>query len=370
MNKILFYTDSELYGGAEKQMLTLVENLSNWQCVVVMRNLPVFKDLFTKIETLPNVTLMKITARNKHSLGLFLQTFQILKKTKPDLIHLHSWNPMAGKFLILAAKLLKIKIINTQHDPFLLKFPKSIYQQWSLNKSDKIIAVSEKNRNLLIQISPKNRSKISTIHNGIELTKAAKISLAKKQQLKQQLDLSNDTKIILSAGTLHPRKGFLNLLEAFKLTNKVLPNWHLIIAGEGPQETVLRKKIEELNLTKQVSLIGFRNDLDQLFQISDVFALASHQEAFGLVIVEAMNAGNAIIATRAGGVPEIIQDNKNGLLVEPNNNKDLARALEKLMKNEKLRIELGESALISSQQFSATNMALSYQKIYQITLQE
>lgn len=368
MNTIVFYTDAELYGGAEKQMLTLISNLSNWKCIVIVRDVPVFENLFRQLEQLPHVKIIKMKAKSKHSLSLFFQTFFALKKIKPCLIHLHSWNPMSGKYLILAAKILKIKVVNTQHDPFPLKFPKSIYQKWSLKNSKIVIAVSEKNRETLNEILPK--SKILTVHNGIELTENMLISQSEKERYFTKFDLRNEHKVILSVGTLHPRKGFLDLLAAYNLIQQKYPEWRLIIAGEGPQKEILEQQIGHLKLKEKVKLIGFRDDLENLFQIADVFALASHQEAFGLVVVEAMNAGKAILATNSGGVPEIVQNEVNGILVEPKNSVQLAQALSRLIENPELRQKLGQNAKIRSQVFSAKQMALSYEKIYQLTLQK
>ncbi len=368
MKKIAFYTDAEMLGGAEVQMQTLLGELPLLEKLVIMRDLPVYEEYFQAVSAMINTKLVRVKAKSKHSWQNFLQTYRALKKFKPDLLHLHTWNPMANKYALLAAKFLHIPVLNTQHDPFILNFPKSIYQKWSVQNSEQIVCISHHNAELLKKAFPQFQERIVVIHNGLRLPQQTALSSRELEILKQDLDLPQMSKIILSVGTLHPRKGYLDLLKAFSRVSKEHQDWYLIIAGEGPQKAEITEMINQNQLSDKVRLLGYRNDLGKIYQLAEIFVLASHQEAFGLVIVEALHAGKAIIATKAGGVPEIIENGENGILVEPKNPDLLAQKLISLIQNSAQRSALAENAPSRAQLFSAAKMAENYALQYQLII--
>lgn len=365
IHKILLYTDTPLFGGAEKQLISLAKNLnkSKFEPIIVCRHLETLQLLIDEANQLKIKTYL-INSKSKHSLSNLTEFNKIIKTEKPDLIHVQAWNPMAGKFAIMAARQKKIPLIVTEHDPFPLNWPKSIYKKWANQKVAKMITVSHANQKMLEEIYPEMIGRLTTIHNGIE--KFASINESKRQQIRREIFKAGpETKVILGVGTLHERKGFKYLIGAYAKIHKDFSNSRLVIVGEGPERNSLENLIKNLSLSDKVFLIGQRDDVPDLMQSANLMVLPSLKEAFGLVLIEAMHAGLPIIASQVGGIPEIIMDQKNGILIEPANKNSLVKALNKLLSKDELAKQLSKNGLEHWKNFSASQMAEKTGQIYQ-----
>ena len=160
------------------------------------------------------------------------------------------------------------------------------------------------------------------------------------------------------------QKGFDILLRAY--AGAALPGRDLLLAGDGPEKGSLEKLAAELGLGSQVHFLGRtdRKTTASLFAGCEWFVLPSREEPFGIVNLEAMAAGKAIIATRVGGVPEIVADGVNGILVEKENVAALAAALRQLAGNPAQRAQLGAAGRTRAQQFAWPNIAERYAAVY------
>ncbi len=344
MKKILFYTDTPLFGGAEKQMFVLAKYLNDYKVVLVCRDNKHNQSWLHEFEKLPHCQIETVKTNSKNGLGNFWHLRKAIRKHQPKLIHAHLWNPLACKYIYPATILSNIPLVITEHDPFKLSAPKSLIKKITLAATNKIICISKANRNFLAQLYPRHSKKLQVIHNGIELAKPIK---SKRSG-------------ILSVGTLHQRKGYRYLIEAISK----LPEQNVKIAGEGPERAKLEKLIKNLNLVNRVELLGYRDDITKLMSEAEVFVLPSLKEAFGLVILEAMQAGTPVISTRAGGVPEIITNGENGLLVEAGDSQQLTEAIKKVLLKRDLSNKLSKSGLKRVKEFSAQKCAELTAKIY------
>jgi glycosyltransferase involved in cell wall biosynthesis len=368
--KILFYTDTPLYGGAERQLFLLLKNLDRQKFlpVLVCRNTSALQNWAKECQNL-NIKVYQITSSSKHSLSNYFQVKKIVLLEQPEILHGQIWNPMAGKYLFLLKKTFDIPLIITEHDPFPLNFPKTIYKKWANKLADQIICVSHSNQKLLENLYPNLKNKIEVIHNGLEPLEN-KINAAERAMTRTQifqLSPNSKTKIIFSAGTLHNRKGYHILLEALAKIKSTFPDFKLVIAGEGPEHQNLADLRKNLNLDHQVLLLGQRDDIAKLMQSADLFILPSLKEAFGLVILEAMQANLPIIASLVGGIPEILGNNYP-FLTEPNNADQLAEKIQKYLNNPGIYSEIISNYPAILERFSAQSTALQTEKIYQKTL--
>lgn len=344
--KIFFYTDTPIYGGAERLMLLLAKNLDKekYQVCLVCSN---YKQLneWCKEWLAEGLKVHRIKVAHKHDPRHLTQLGSLLRKEKPNLVHIHLWNPGSCRYAFSVINKKNTKIITTEHDPFPLKGLKNSLKKKTLKKIDHVVAVSDANKDLLIKLYPELKNKISTIHNGIDIDKFDKslfhFSTQYKARIKEQLfNAKNEDFIILSIAALHPRKGLNYLMEAFKNIHAKDPKTKLIIVGEGPERKNLTKLIKILELDNDVMLLGEQNNIPQILKSSDLFVLASLKEAFGLVLLEAMAAQIPVIASEVGGIPEIIQHNKSGLLVQPANIEDLTNGIRTIMNNPALKQKL------------------------------
>lgn len=166
---------------------------------------------------------------------------------------------------------------------------------------------------------------------------------------------------ISAVGRLTPEKGFHLLIEAFGRSGVMTHD--LLIGGSGPQETELRSLIKRRGLTGRVHLVGRldRGEVASLHAGADVFVLSSlADEGFPLACVEGMASGRAVVATRSGGVPEVMIDGENGLLVDKGDVQQLATAIGRLCNDPDLRSRLGAAAAATATRFDWERLAGEY----------
>lgn len=368
--KIFFYTDTPIYGGAERHMLELARHLDRdkYQVTLVCSG---YKQLnpWCKQWTERGFNVHRLKVAHKHDPRHLTQLKKILKKEKPQILHLHLWNPGGCRYAFRAVNKKQTKLIATEHDPFPLKGLKNRIKKNCLKKTDLTIAVSNANHDMLVKNYPELKGKIVTIHNGIDIknfqNNIIRFSSQHKKQVKEKLfkaDL-NDF-IILSVAALHERKGLKYLIEAYAKVREKNPKSKLVIVGEGPERKKLEKLIKNLKLDNDVLLTGERKNVAQILKSGDLFLLPSIKEAFGLVLVEAMAIGLPVVGTNAGGIPEIIENNKSGKIVEAGNSGQLADTIIELMENEPLRQKLAYVGHHEVKKFDVAEMVKKTEKIY------
>lgn len=363
MKQVLFYTDTPLLGGAENQMLILAKFLPSDKYKISVacscfKNLNAWCQKFMELGI--NVIRLKVAGKHDPRHGLFLK--KILKNF--DLLHLHVWNPASCRWAFLAAG--KIPIIVTEHDPFILRGIKGWLKNKLMNRVAAIIAISEASKKIIIEQNPELSEKITVVHNGIDIEQwreQAKIE-SRNEYKRAELGALPNQKIILCVAELHERKGQKYLIEAVKiLADSGALNFKLVFVGDGPQ----RKYYEKLAtpLGEKVLFLGRKKEVAKLMSASDVFVLPSVREAFGLVLLEAAAVGLPIIASNVGGIPEIIDDGKSGILVPPENLEVLAEAINKLLQNPALAENLAHEAKSKVEMnFSAKTMAGKTAEVY------
>jgi glycogen(starch) synthase len=179
---------------------------------------------------------------------------------------------------------------------------------------------------------------------------------------------------LLGIGRLVQQKGFDVLLHAFARAREKngLEGFDLLLAGEGSEQGALENLLSELKLEGHAHLIGRagRDEAMALFKGCAFFVLPSRHEPQGIVNLEAMAAGKAVIATRVGGVPEIVLENQTGILVAPDNPSSLARAMSTLAADPGLALRLGEAGRARAQNFSWPAIADHYLDIYQAVIRQ
>ncbi|GGW86922.1 hypothetical protein GCM10007391_20880 [Alteromonas halophila] len=189
-----------------------------------------------------------------------------------------------------------------------------------------------------------------------------------RSNAKQSLDLDARFCHLLSVGHLGPIKGHQDTLEAIaSLPENVRTSLRLHIAGSGSEQeqAAITSKVEALGLQQEVSLLGQITNVSDWMTACDLFILPSHEEAFGLVFIEAGAKGLATIATRVGGIPDIIEHQETGLLVPPKTPSALSDAIRQLTENADLRQTMGQKAhkRVASR-FSTDNMINQYLAIF------
>jgi glycosyltransferase involved in cell wall biosynthesis len=157
--------------------------------------------------------------------------------------------------------------------------------------------------------------------------------------------VSQSARIVAAVGRLSEEKGWVTLIEAVaRLPQDRQRDVHWMIAGDGPLRPLLEERIARHALSERVYLLGFRRDVPAILGAADVVVLPSYQEGIPNVLCEAMAMARPVVATRVGGVPELVEEGRSGLLVEPKEPQGLADALERLLADPNARERLGSLA--------------------------
>jgi glycosyltransferase involved in cell wall biosynthesis len=257
----------------------------------------------------------------------------------PDIVHANTLR--AGIVASLAAIGTNRVVIWHVHD-ILPRHPLSAAIRcfaW-LSRRTQIIAVSQATAKAFCGRLP-FRDRVLVIHNGTDLN-AFPCKEPGSARLKKQLGIPENSFLICAVGQICARKGLLELLEAFERIHGSVPQMHLAIAGkvifvheEKYFESLLRA-VGGPEMSERVHFLGEIRDVSSLMQASDLLVLNSHEEPFGLVLVEAMSSGTPVLATRVGGIPEIVKDSENGWLIEKSDTAGLSRKMLELSQSKDL----------------------------------
>lgn len=374
MKRILLYTDTPLTGGAEIQMFLLAKflNKKHFTPIIALSNNEPLDKLVENFDK-EGIKVIRVNAKSKHNPIHYLSLKRIIAEEKISILHLNLWNPASCRYGFLAGKSAKIPIIITEHDPFELTGFKNAFKKYGLKTVSKIITVSLENQKLLKKLFPEHKEKIEVIQNGIDTdfwqSQVLKFTENDRHEIKTEIFHANeDTLIIISVAELHERKGLKYLIKAVSEVKEKYPNIKLVIVGEGPDRKNLENLIKDLKLENHVILLGRKKEVPKLLKSSNIFVLPSRREAFGLVNLEAMITPLPIIASAVGGIPEIIKDGETGILVKPEDEKELAQALETLIADSSLREKMANNGFLRvKKNFSAQKMAQEYEKLYSQT---
>ena len=202
---------------------------------------------------------------------------------------------------------------------------------------------------------------IAVIPNGIDLNKVKCLST---QDVRNELGIKKDRKIILFVGVLRPIKGLPYLIKAMTIIKD--KNKKLLLVGDGEERDQLEDLVKKLKLEKYVTFIG-KVPYDDVFKymvVSDILVLSSLSEGLPNVILEAMAAGLPIVATRVGGIPDIVKDGENGFLIDPKNPEQIAEKINLFLEDDKLREKISKNNKQKAKEYSWESVIERLEKIY------
>ena len=234
---------------------------------------------------------------------------------------------------------------------------------WVDHSTTRIIAISEAVRRALLSRGYA-QEKVALVLNGIDDPREE--NLTPPSSVREMLGVAPETPLIVASARLVREKGLDVLVRAMSQVVVHLPHARCVVAGDGKARRELEHLVEAERLTGTVSLLGFRYDVLSLVAAADVFVLPSLAEPFGLVLLEAMALGIPAIATRAGGPPEILDDGKAGLLVAPNDPRELAQAILRILQESDLAQEFRRRGRQRfDEYFTARKMAAQMLAVYE-----
>ncbi|KON34100.1 MAG: hypothetical protein AC479_02020 [miscellaneous Crenarchaeota group-6 archaeon AD8-1] len=234
------------------------------------------------------------------------------------------------------------------NERFMISFNRFLkfFEEKTIEKSNKIIAVSDFTRRELLKYYNIKENKICVIHNGVDIIKFSPPK--NKKKAKVELGFNEQDFNILSVGRLYARKGLFTLIESMSIVARKFRNVKLIISGKGESNemTKLVNYAKKLHVNDKIIFTGYFPDtkLPKLYQAADIFAFSTFYENLPFAILEALSSRLPVVTTRVGGIPEMIDDGKNGFLVPPANSLDLAKKILYLLENPNAASEMAYQA--------------------------
>ncbi|MTI81766.1 MAG: glycosyltransferase family 4 protein [Firmicutes bacterium] len=295
-----------------------------------------------------------------------------LKRHNITIIHTHgSKAALVGRIAALVAKtpVVLFTVHNSifyDHWPQFIKRILSFTEKLMSQCTTRIITVSNQLRNQIIEMENIPKEKIITIYNGIN---TSKFKHSPSRSFLQSLGVPPVGKVVGVVARLATQKGIIHFLKAVSLMKEYQANF--VIIGDGPLRESLKKESENLGLKNRVFFAGYRSDVYQIMPVMDIFVLPSETEGLPLTILEAMTAGVPVVATRVGGVTEVVENQKTGLLVQPKDPHSLALAIAQLLEDEKLAKEIaGAAKQLIEEKFTVEKMIDETMDLYQQVLKE
>lgn len=293
----------------------------------------------------------------------FVKLYRLLRSLRPDVVHTHQITALfyAGPAARLAGAPL---VVHTEHGKHYSASRRTrTLGRWSARFAAAYCCVSRDIANEVGALRIVPDEKVRVIANGIDTAAFAEPGDVAK--LRSELGLPHDAPIIGTIGRLAEIKRQDVLIEAFAEVKKQVPKAHLLLVGGGPRLDELRQLSERLGLASSVHLVGHQERPQRFLQLMDIFALTSRSEGMPLSVLEAWAAGVPVLASRVGGVPELVEHGRTGLLFESGDVPALAGLLQQLLGDRALAQRLSQAGLEHVHaRHTLDHMARQYEQCY------
>lgn len=285
--------------------------------------------------------LIPLAPRSEIDLAAAWRLSRVLKKLVPDVVHAHDPHAvsMAATALAIAAPIPRPPLVASRRIEF--RIARNSFSRWKYSQVDCFLAISRAVADRLAADGIRPQT-IRIVHEGVDVERVVH---APRGNVHAALYLPTRSPVVGNVGALVPQKGQHHLIDAAALVVQQVPDVRVVILGDGELRAALEEHLRHRHLERHVFLAGFRPDVVELIKDFDVFALSSLQEGMCTSLVDAMAASKPAVASAVGGVPEVLADGETGFLVPPKDDRALADAIVRLLKDEGLRNRMGIAAL-------------------------
>ena len=367
MKRILHVIATMPVGGAENVLLTTLRLLDSQQyqsVVCCIQNKGVLGAEVEKLGIKP-VELHKLQKGGWDG-SIVDDLVELIRREKIDLVHGHLYH--ANLYARFAAKRAGVPGVITVHNTYAKRKWHRQLLNWYLARSTaKIIAVSDSIRDDIIHFDRVAANKVVTILNGIDTARSQ--STLSKAEARQRLHLPDDATVLVTIGRLVEQKGHTVLLQALQqLQANGQRNIHALFVGDGSWRERLQRQADNAGLGARVHFLGTRTDIGDILRAGDLYVMPSLWEGLGLALLEGMAAGLPVLASRVGGMVEVLGEGQYGHLVEPNHPAALAAALQRLLQQPPALATIAAAGRQRVEDFSAARMVANIEQVYRAVL--
>ena len=297
---------------------------------------------------------------------------ELVQSEKIDILHTHLF------YSGLAAAFAKRQLGSTtfammRHHTGVVRMLGSAFHEradkWMAERAGRVLTVSEAARQYMLDVDGIRRDDIEVVYLGFDFEQMTP-NAEKRAATRADFGFTDDDLVIGYVANFASGKGHVQLINAFDEVKRQIPNAKLILAGRGKLKEV-EDTVGRLGLGRRIVFAGWQDDVSLVYNAMDIFVQPSLSEAFSQVLIEAMGCGLPVIATKVGGAAEVIENDVNGILIEPDDPQAIAREVIRLAGDEKLRSVIADRGMTSvRERFSAETMVERHLELYKKWMDE
>jgi glycosyltransferase involved in cell wall biosynthesis len=360
VNRVLLLIKGLARGGAEQLLASAAPHMDRTRHgFEIAYLLPERNEMVPELEAAG----LRVTCLNgARGMGWTSRLRKLIRERRIDIVHAHS--PYAAALARVALPR-GIPFVYTEHNVWQRYHPATrAANVLTFPRNDHVFAVSEEVRRSIrypFGLKFLHTPPVETLYHGPGILPSPNGAAA--GEIRHQLGIPMDAPLVGTVANMKPFKGHKNLLRAATIVRGTLPSARFVVVGQGQLESDVRGMALDLDLADTVTFTGYRDDAPTIMSALDVFALPSEYEGLPIALLEAMSLGTASVATRVGGVPEVI-DEGAGVLVPPHDPKALADAIVDLLVHPSRRKEIGEAGQRRASRFDIRAAASRMQVVY------
>ncbi len=373
--RILFVLGGLCPGGIERQITDMslaLQQTETWEpsvCCLIGKEGP-----FLEVLQEHDIPVYECKLVSPRLMTFPLRFARLLRQVGPDIVHSHvTWSI---PWQVLGARLAGIRpIVFTQQNE---------YQCWKSNKWTRLrmiayywlsrpfisayTAITEQVRRSFAEVVLRPRSDFQVIYNSVDVS-VFKPAPQRRQRARAEMGIGPGKYVIGTVASLSEQKGHVYLLETARLIAGMEPDIHFVLIGDGDLRRSLEDEARNSGLESVVTFLGHRTDVDKLYHGFDCFVLPSLWEGLGIVLLEAMACGVPIVATHVGGIPEVLDNDRCGMLVPPRDPHTLAEAILAVRRDSRQAKSFAENGRARAVEcFSLDAILRQYMAIYEKVL--
>ncbi len=349
-------------GGAETLLRDLLRKLDRERFEPIIVSIVPVGKIGKEIKQAGDKVVTLNIKKKWNFLLMFWSFLSLIKREKPQIIHAHLFHAI---FLTRLVKLFnkKIKIISTIHNENIGGRSREVILRITGGLSNVTNTISQRVSQIMINKKAVKKNKIITIFNGIDPEKFYP-DPEKGQEIKKELNIEDNSPVLISVGRLTRAKGFFYLIKVVKKLRDKYLDIVLLVLGEGEEREKLEKQVRDLGLENNVFLLGNKSNVNDYLNTADIFVSSSLWEGLPTVILEAMACQLPVVATDVGGTREMVKEACSGFLIEPENPQVLSDKIDRLLSSPQ-KEKMGEQGReVVKGEFSLETMVDNYQKLY------
>lgn len=356
--KILQLSSERTWRGGEQQIAYLIQYLRSQdvEVVVCARKNSAFSEWCANNE----IRYYELGFKNGVDIQTALRLKAIATKENVDIVHSHSGKSHSLAYLALKCGMQKPLVVHRRVD-FPIKNSGFSSAKYNSENIKAIICVSNAIAKM-VSAAVAMPEKVKTVYSGIDPNRF--LDTNSSGFLHQEFGIDRSKKLIANISAIAPHKDYETFLNTVRRVADCRDDCHFLIVGEGSLRESMQDLATKLNLNNRVTFTGFRTDVPKIFRELTLFLITSDTEGLGTTVIDAMYNGIPVVATRAGGIPELVTDGIEGSLCNVGDADCLARRLKTLLDSDELLSRAAASAKLKAKDFTYEKMGEGVLKIY------